>query len=143
MRVTAPFDLLFHGTNRPYNELSVRQGRRNHPDGLGLWLTEEEATAIDFAKRKPGKPTLFTVRFKTSIPYVVASFGDLEDLLASHGRSAEKARQKLLDEGYDVIVIDRSYPGLPDDARDFVALSPSNLEVIDCRPALPSPGPGM
>jgi hypothetical protein len=143
MKATAPFDLLFHGTNRRHSELGVSHGRRNHPDGLGLWLTEEEATALDFAKRKPGEPTLFTVRFKAGTPFVVSSFAELEDLLANHGRNAERARQALLDEGYDFIVIDRSHIGLPDTARDFVALTPSILEVIDCRPVLPNPAPGM
>lgn len=97
-------------------------------------------TAIDFAKRKAGEPTLYTVRFKTSTPFVVSSFADLEALVADHGRSAEAARRKLLDDGYDVIVVDRSYPGLPDTARDFVALSTENIEVVECRPAAPQPG---
>lgn len=126
--------ILYHGAGAGHGALSPDKGRADHPDGLGVWLTESEATAGDFAVARGGpEATVHVVKATLRNPFQVTGFAVLEDLLRSHGMDASAARRALQERGFDGIVIDRTVPGVPDEERDFVVFSEDALEILDRR----------
>lgn len=135
--------LLYHGTAEEFERLDPDRGNPRHPDGLGIWLTEDEATAGDFARRDGGEGIVLAVRASLRNPLVVGSFESLKDLVRESG-GARTARTVLMDLGHDGIVIDRSYPNLPDTSRDVIVFSRDSVEIVErYRVASPSPSQGQ
>jgi len=135
--------LLYHGTPAEFDRLNPDRGNPRHPDGLGIWLTEDEATAGDFARRSGDDGYVLTVQASLANPLVVDSFEALTDMV-QEARGARNARKALVERGHDGIVIDRSYPGLPDTSRDVIVFSGDAVEIVDShRVGTPSPSKGQ
>jgi len=134
--------LLYHGTSEEFDRFDPDRGNPRHPDGLGVWLTEDEATAGDFARRNGDDGFVLTVQYTLSNPIIVGTFDELKEMVRT-ARGARKARESLVERGHDGIVIDRSHPGLPDTSRDVIVFSGDAVEIVEShRVGTPSPSQG-
>jgi hypothetical protein len=136
--------IAYHGTNRELAALDPDAGRGSHPDGLGAWLTEDLATAWDFARDRAasrgGTPIVHEVELSLASPYVVGAFEPLKALVRRH-RTAGAARRHLVEQGFDGIVIDRSFPGCPDEARDIIVFDGTSAKIVARLDEPPKPSP--
>ena len=131
----------FHGTGRPLADMDVGYGSQTSPDGVGLWLSESQADATNFAReRDEGEPTVYVITTPLKNPLILRSYEEFKTTIEGLGDSSA-ARRALLAQGHDAIVIDRSNPPFKDDAKDVVLLTMAGTSIVDSITVSPSRSP--
>lgn len=122
----------YHGTNSKFSEFSLAFLGENTDDNassealrqtahLGIWFTENAETASDVYDN------VLHCDLTISNPLEIDSIETLENWVESQGLSGAELREKLIEQGYDGIVIeyDEEFEG-----RSFVVFAPENISII-------------
>ena len=122
----------YHGTNSKFSEFSLAFLGENTDDNassealrqsahLGIWFTENAETASDVYDN------VLHCDLTISNPLEIDSIETLENWVESQELSGAELRERLIEEGYDGIVIeyDEEFEG-----RSFVVFAPENISII-------------
>ena len=122
----------YHGTDSKFTEFSLAFLGENTDDNassealrqtarLGIWFTENEQSA------SYAYDNVMTCDLQLSNPLTIDTLETLEFWVETQELSGAELREKLLDEGYDGIVIeyDEEFNG-----RSYVVFSPENINII-------------